>query len=180
MPRSKFPTRAQQPTTSGLGKQFTSPIKRRDKAKTTTYVQYMGRKQEIAKLKAKIDTLKKAAEGIFDPPPPASLDNNLGVTEPSINAPISDDTPMSFDEDLLPGPECIAITQTQEDERVPRRIGPNQAAKDLYTNWTNLLARLVTPLLEYTSKAMGRIPDRVAPYLSLSTSTVQATGAGGN
>ncbi|KAG6877329.1 hypothetical protein C0993_008549 [Termitomyces sp. T159_Od127] len=109
MPPPKFPTRSQQPTTSGLGKQFTSPLKRRDKAKTNTYVQYMGRKQEIAKLKSKIDAMKRQAEGILDSPPPAPLNENLPMPEPSAS-----DEATTLGKDLLPGPECITITQEDQ------------------------------------------------------------------
>ncbi|KAG6894032.1 hypothetical protein C0993_012489 [Termitomyces sp. T159_Od127] len=154
MPRSKFPRRAEQPTTTGLGKQFTSPIKRQDKCKTTTYVQFFGQKQEISRLKAKLEALKKQAEGIIDSPPSlAPLDDKVTMSEP-----VTSDAAVAFDEDLLPGPECVS---TQDEERVSRRTVPNQATKDLYTNWTNLLARLVTPLLEYISKTIGKIPERI-------------------
>ncbi|KAG5351442.1 hypothetical protein C0989_006403 [Termitomyces sp. Mn162] len=139
MPRSKFPRRAEQPTTTGLGKQFTSPIKRQDRRKTSTYVQFFGHKQEISRLKAKLESLKKQAEGgIVDPLPSLSpLDDKFTMSEPATS-----EATVALDEDVLPGP--VSVT-TQDEGRVPRRTVPNQAAKDLYTNWTNLLARLVTP-----------------------------------
>ncbi|KAG6889804.1 hypothetical protein C0992_003993 [Termitomyces sp. T32_za158] len=156
MPSSKFPTCAQQPSTTGLGKQFTSPIKRADKRKTTVYIQPMSRRQEISKLKAKIEALKKQAEGIIDPlPPPAPLED-IRVKTPESSA---SGELFKVDDDLFPGPECV--TTAQDNEHLPRRIVPNQAAKDLYTNWMNLLARLTTPLLEYISKSIGKIPERV-------------------
>ncbi|KAG6827850.1 hypothetical protein H0H92_010266 [Tricholoma furcatifolium] len=177
-------TRSQQLTTSGLGKQFTSPIKRRDKAKTTTHVHPMGRKQQISRLKAQIDSLKRRASAIVEapltetigtplppldiplsPPPPADMPLpplDIPLPPPDIPLSLSDsgapedvyDT--TFD-DSFPGPDCV-----EDVERSPRRTKPNQAAKDLYSNWQNLLRRLVLPLLEYNSKTIGKIPERVS------------------
>ncbi|KAG5334825.1 hypothetical protein C0989_002947 [Termitomyces sp. Mn162] len=147
MPPPKYPTRAQQPSTAGLGKQFKSPTKRQNKAKTTTHVQYFGRKEEILRLQAKLDLLKRQAEnhaaGIADPPiPDAPKDNDIATPRTNaVNEIVNDNS--------LPGPECIETTQ---EECTPRRMLPNQAVKDLYSNWTNLLERLVTPSIEYSSK----------------------------
>lgn len=161
MPPPKYPTRAQQPSTSGLGKQFKSPIKRGNKSKTTQYVQYFGRTEQIASLQAKIDLLKRQAEmraaGIVDPLTPLPRNDDTPATPAPELLPV--DEPTILDDHMLPGPDCIDITQ--DDEHKSRRIVPNQAAKDLYSNWTNLLARLVTPAMEYTSKSIGNIPERV-------------------
>ncbi|KAG6859892.1 hypothetical protein C0995_002386 [Termitomyces sp. Mi166 len=146
MPRSKLPTCGQQPMTTGLGKQSTSPIKRGDKSKTTTHVRPIGKQLEIARLRAKVAALKKQAEGRVNAPP-----ENIAIPEP-----FADDGPDIFD-DLLPSPECITLTQ---DERPLYCIAPNQTAKDLYANWTNLLTQLVTPLLEYTSTLIGNVSEQ--------------------
>ncbi|KAG6899356.1 hypothetical protein C0993_010997 [Termitomyces sp. T159_Od127] len=168
MPPPKHPTRGQQPSTSGLGKTFSSPIKRRDKTKTTTYVQLMGHHEEIARLREKIQKLKKQAEVDVELPTVAtepdtghpSVNALNALNDDTLNTPI-DDPPSPTMDDLLhpltgniPGPE---------ESRIPRRTKPNQAAKDLYSNWTSLLTRLITPLLEYTSKSLGKIPERGAP-----------------
>lgn len=134
MPRSKFPTRAQQASATGLGKQFTSPIKHSNQHKTTTYVQYMGQKQEISRLRAKIAMLKRQAKGSIDSPP---LHDTIGIPEPSELELSASDEPTLVDEDVLPGPECVSLHQ--EDQCRPCCTVPNQEVKDSYANWMNLL-----------------------------------------
>ncbi|KAG6883863.1 hypothetical protein C0993_003273 [Termitomyces sp. T159_Od127] len=167
MPPPKDPTCCQQPSTMGLGKNFTSPIKRRDKTKMTAYTQPMGRKEEIARLKDKIEKLKQCVVASEEVKPPAVTIPDLKTSHSSINDPNSLDEDMMYmppDNDL-PFPLINNISKsghtTQAESRLPCHIKPNKAANDLYSNWTDLLARLITPLLKYTSKSMGKIPERV-------------------
>ncbi|KAG6810053.1 hypothetical protein H0H92_013548 [Tricholoma furcatifolium] len=167
MPLSNLPTRSQQPTSSKLGKQFTSPLKRRNKAKTTTYMDPIGRKEDISRLRSQVEALKRRASGVellssrtdtwldgsesTSPPyhePEAPADVNDVVCEETLPTP-------EYIDEALPAPDYI-----DEAERTPRRTQPNQTAKDLYTNWKNLLSRLVLPFMEYNSKTIGKIPDR--------------------
>ncbi|KNZ76923.1 hypothetical protein J132_10870 [Termitomyces sp. J132] len=79
-----------------------------------------------------------------------------------MSEPATSEATVALDEDVLPGP--VSVT-TQDEGRVPRRTVPNQAAKDLYTNWTNLLARLVTP---YWSTFLRRLESIKLTFTSLS------------
>ncbi|KAG6862620.1 hypothetical protein C0993_002338, partial [Termitomyces sp. T159_Od127] len=152
----KDPTRRQQPSTTGLGKNFTSPIKRRDKTKTAAYTQPLGRKEEIARLKDKIEKLKQRVVASEEVNPPAVAIPDLETSHSSINDPNSLDEDMMYtppDDDLpfsLINNISTSGHTTQAESRLPRRIKPNKAANDLYSNWADLLARLITPLLEYT------------------------------
>ncbi|KAG6890858.1 hypothetical protein C0992_012244 [Termitomyces sp. T32_za158] len=67
------------------------------------------------------------------------------------------DEPLPFHD----APTAEFVESQPETGRVSRRILPDQAANSLYSNWANVLSRLVTPLLEYTSRSIGEIPERI-------------------
>ncbi|KAG6898839.1 hypothetical protein C0993_003653 [Termitomyces sp. T159_Od127] len=167
MPPPKDPTRCQQPSTTGLGKNFMSPIKHQDKTKTTAYTQPMGRKEEIARLKDKIEKLKQCVVASEEVKPPAVAIPDLETSHSSINDPnlLNEDMMYTPPDDDLPFPLINDIFTsghtTQAESCLPHRIKPNKAANDLYSNWADLLAHLITPLLKYASKSMGKIPERV-------------------
>ncbi|KAG6872176.1 hypothetical protein C0995_012346 [Termitomyces sp. Mi166 len=100
MPPSKFPRHANQPSMTGVGKQFMS-----------SYVENMGCKQEISRLWAKLNVLKKQTEGLINPLP-------LSVTSKHVQTPDSElpaiDGPAAFDKDILLGTGYV--TSPQEDQ----------------------------------------------------------------
>ncbi|KAG5350945.1 hypothetical protein C0989_008543 [Termitomyces sp. Mn162] len=148
MPPPKLLTRAQQPATLGLGRHFTSPIKRSNKAKTMTLVQPLGRREQIQRLQEKLDTLRK---GRVQPCPTVSLESATSLT--------TEIDPTSANEPCLPFEEALDTNfdVPQETPR-PRRIVPDQSAKNLYSAWSDALTRLVAPYLDYITSSTGNVP----------------------
>ncbi|KAG6834011.1 hypothetical protein H0H93_012582 [Arthromyces matolae] len=158
MPASKYDKRGNQLSTSSLGVNFTSPLKRQDKVKTTTYVRPIGKDQEIAALRAKLDALKRRAAGLAPLYPIVEAAPIPELVQPTT---VSEEI-VDTQDDVLPGSDTMAMAS--ESPRAPRCTQPNRSAHDRYSNWTTLLPRLVAPLLEYNSKTIGAIPDRVTGF----------------
>lgn len=53
-------SRSQQPYTGGVGKVFTSPVKRRAKHKTTTIAKHLGQEKKISALRKKLELLQNS------------------------------------------------------------------------------------------------------------------------
>ncbi|KAG6887512.1 hypothetical protein C0992_011981 [Termitomyces sp. T32_za158] len=158
MPPSKLATRAQQPTTQGLGNHFSSPRKRRNKKKTTTLVQPLARETDIQRLRAKVEELKRQALRKKSPLPTITSTNE----ECQLSFNTDDSETLSIDEsNPFPQEPSAIFASTKLEDRPLRRTLPNDSAKNLYSSWADALTRLITPLLEYISKSMGKVPERV-------------------
>lgn len=150
-------TRGQLPVKrDGLGINFSSPLRPRDKKKTATRVVFPDRKAKRQKLLDKLTALE-AAVGIPSPPPTPShslphtplkfTPLSPQVSSPPVvtNSPVQSSLPnqSTEDNDELP-------------HKKPRRILPNAESFRLYNNWHRLVPTLVDPLLAYTNDTIGR------------------------
>lgn len=147
-------TRAKLPTNRLLGKQFTSPIKKRDKKKTTTLVRIPGQAGRIRALEAKIARLKQAAAQVLIP---ATAD---GSHHDTID--VADDNTGLNDTATVPSEDMEVDAVPSDPERAtpdkrPRRVLPDTEAYRLYRNWSKLLPTLIDSFLAYTTTSTGRI-----------------------
>ncbi|KAG1889816.1 uncharacterized protein F5891DRAFT_987159 [Suillus fuscotomentosus] len=155
-------TRAAQLTTSGLGAQFVSPRKPRNKLKTQTLVELPGQKAKQDKLQAKLAALLAGK-------PTSSSEPTTTSTSPDI-----ENTPADAYEDSFIENEVFPLIQP--DESVPplntseciksHRILPDVAAARLYDTWKTLIPTLVDVQLGYTQRTVGKILERPSTVLS--------------
>jgi CxC1 like cysteine cluster associated with KDZ transposases len=149
-PTTRRPTRGDQPSTSGLGIQFESPVKRRNKKKTTTYVIPPGNAAKRRRLLEKLARLKA---------PPIETTPNV-----EDHTPVLDDA--TFEQPELPNrldDQDFPLNQDPDHDAVPvkRRILPDHTAYNLYDKWTEVLPGLIDPLLVYMTESAGKIVKRV-------------------
>ncbi|KNZ79946.1 hypothetical protein J132_08423 [Termitomyces sp. J132] len=116
-----------------------------------TLVQPLGRREQIQRLQEKLDTLRK---GRVQPCPTVSLESATSLT--------TEIDPTSANEPCLPFEEALDTNfdVPQETPR-PRRIVPDQSAKNLYSAWSDALTRLVAPYLDYITSSTGNVPARL-------------------
>jgi len=145
MPPSQYISRAQQPATSiGLGVQFTSPVKVRDKKKTTTIVIPPGHFQKKRRLLEKLEALKCPI--------------SVSKLEP---APDHDAVPFCALEDapdIYTDNPAVSDSQKTNDPptvKAKNRILPDAQSNRLYQAWIELLPTLVDPLLQYRTQSVG-------------------------
>ncbi|KAG6905180.1 hypothetical protein DXG01_004383 [Tephrocybe rancida] len=166
MAKSKYPTRTEQCSTSGLGVAFTSPRKSRNKHKKSMLVVPFGHQQDVDRARAKFEELKKKTKAA-NLQEPESVEAQEPVETEVVECEESCDTinePMHIDyEDPFPSQDFIDSTPRVH---APRRTLPTQSAKMLYSHWANALERLVDPLLEYILSSLGSIPERVVQLQS--------------
>lgn len=147
------PTRGSQPYTSGLGMVFSSPKKRRDKKKSTTFVTPIGSDMRKRHLLAKIERLK--ANQVEEP----------GTVDVLEEGPLGEDSFMSQDTTFnilsdnyqessawVDDEACVSQLETTPKSR---RLLPNTTADELYARWMAVLPRLVPLLTSYTIRTMG-------------------------
>ncbi|KAH0579340.1 hypothetical protein J132_10296 [Termitomyces sp. J132] len=127
MPPPKQPTRAQQPSTSGFGKTFTTPIKHRDRVKTSTYVQPWGQKEEMARLRVKIEKLKQQViDEVELPAPIATKPDLLWIQEPNLLIdsililPVDNSSNSFIDNSPDPFIDNTLGGTTQDEQHIPR------------------------------------------------------------
>jgi hypothetical protein len=135
--------RSAQLFSDGLGTHFSSPLKKRDKKKSNTFVraplQDMKRKHILAKL-----ALLQAPP--TPPTPPVSSHCQSPQTTPYDE--FNDDT---LDVDIPPpGDEEIVDLNGFR-----KRIVPDDAGIKLYRRWTEVLPQLLDPFLAYITSSIG-------------------------
>ncbi|RDB19001.1 hypothetical protein Hypma_014420 [Hypsizygus marmoreus] len=143
----KKQTRSQQAHTGGLGKQFTSPVKRHDSRKTRTLVQPAGHADKKRCLEEHMASLKGRRDLTPTPSPPilpSEPDEPPQVHSPADNDADQSDPVMEVDPDLFSPPN-------------KRRTVPDQTTSNLYDTWQRVLPRLVDPLLAYIQSTTGRV-----------------------
>jgi hypothetical protein len=149
-------TRARQPTTGGLGVHFVSPVKRRDKRKTTTVVQIPGHRLKRKTLLRELRALMHQSS----PSPPLGdpFDSSMPLDTADDDNPNMPDAANVHDADNMH--DAAAHNQhmiLESNDTVMRRITPNEEAYSLYDRWTSLLPSLVDSLLSYDKTSMGNL-----------------------
>ena len=158
--RNKQPTRRQQLYTSGLGKLFTSPTKRRNKLKSTTFVAPLGldaRKKHlldnIRHLKLKALSTNTGSNADSDAILEGRSPNDDSALESCDAFDISVE-PTSSDPFDFSGGDVGNILDSTSPIRI-RRTLPNAAAHELYNRWMARLPSLVSSLSLYVTRTTG-------------------------
>jgi hypothetical protein len=145
---SKPLTRADQPYTAGLGQVFTTPKKRRDKKKSTTFVAPIRFDilqkhllEQIQRLKGRPNV--EPTIQVHDCSP-VQADMEVEASEEVVLEVVEDDdgSPAWVDEDTTSTPRR-------------RRIVPDATAHELYARWMAALPHLVPCLISYTTRTIG-------------------------
>jgi hypothetical protein len=173
----KQPTRGQQPYTSGLGKVFTTPTKRRNKHKSTTLVAPIGLDMRRKRLLNDIQRLKALSSNTGPNPhsdATATLEGRSSEDDPALDLgshdnddfntslePISDAL-SGFDggdvgNDLPVGP--ILATKN-------RRTLPDATAHELYNCWMARLPTLASSLSLYITRTTGVLLEPITELKS--------------
>jgi hypothetical protein len=158
--KNKQPTRRQQPYTSGLGKVFTSPTKRRNKLKSTTLVAPLGLDARKKHLLDHIRCLKLKAfstntgpysdsDAILEGPSP----NDDSALESCDAFDISEGTTCSDPFDFNGGDVGNVLDPTSPIKI--RRTLPDATAHGLYNRWMARLPSLVPSLSLYVTRTTG-------------------------
>jgi hypothetical protein len=149
-------TRAQQPSTLGLGQMFISPRKRFDKHKSKTFVVPIGQDAKRRRLAAQLQALLEETDDEKDNMPDVILEEPVAFE-------------MWNDNPLPPSPQPLPRTVPDTTPK-PRRILPDETAHKLYKKWDKELFKLVDPLLAYISRSCGKV---VHPTTALETTCLE-------
>lgn len=175
MPLSRHPKRSSQHATSGLGQIFSSPVKPRDKKKSTTLVMPLGltAKQRaleeqqamlMAKIYGPVHSTNFTGSSVDSPVP---VDCTLSPELPgSSSSTWEADEVQNYGDDGQVTPDMTEPTHPElNSPETPtgkihtpktRRLHPDSTAHELYARWKQALPRLVDPLLTYVSTSIGR------------------------
>jgi hypothetical protein len=164
---SRAVTRSSQPSTSGLGRHFSSPKRPRDKRKTQSLVSIPGQREQHEQYLAQLRDLLENKQ-------PAQEAPSLNVQVPTASEHVNDMLSLQAPPD---DPEEIAFTvYTSGDEPQPaelptkkRRIQPDASTERAYTRWKSVLPNLVTPYLRYHAHTLGKRLEDIPQTLSLCT-----------
>jgi len=132
--------RALPSTTLGMGQQFSSPKKRRDKRKTQTSVTIPGQSAKRQRLLQQLNDLfdhkssSPPPSGTNSPPPEEDVADTLDGTQ-TIEHPADEPTP----------------------ERDTRNYSaPSMAVGRLYDSWTTVIPTIIEPFLQYLTETIGK------------------------
>ena len=153
----KLPTRGAQLSTSGLGKVFTTPQKRRDKKKSTTFVAPLALDMRQQHLLQKMEQLKahqtrKPAVDVLDIVIDEGGKESFISQDATLETPDNEDTldgqgSAWVDEETIVSPPAVTFKR--------HRILPDATANQLYARWMAALPRLVPFLASYITRTMG-------------------------
>ena len=163
---SRAVTRSSQPSTSGLGRHFSSPKRPRDKRKTQSIVSIPGQREQHERYLAQLRDLLENKQPAQEAP---SLDVQVPTASEHVNdmflqAPPDDSEAMGFTVDTS-GDEL----QPAELPTKKRRIQPDASTERAYTRWKSVLPNLVMPYLRYHARTLGKRLEDVPQTLSLCT-----------
>lgn len=130
-------SRGKQPATSGIGKPYTSPI-RRQSHKTKVFSRVPGLTRKIASLQARLAVLK------------APKDTNTANTPSTDQSLLSDPSSDWVDDPVEP------VSSPSKAPLTPRRTMPDLKGERLYRSWKKLIPSLVDPLNCYISNSIGK------------------------
>jgi hypothetical protein len=164
-------TRGAQPTSSGLGLQFTSPKKSRDAKKTQTFVSIPGidvkHKRLLDQMTALMSRPVLATEIPIPNSTPPQSEVPMNIDDTSYN---DDTTDYVHDADLDdhvdqsdPGAPCPTDMVYEDPER---RLLPNKASKNLHSAWKVLIPTLVDAHLKYSARTHGQPLPELHPVIS--------------
>jgi hypothetical protein len=159
----KQPTRGQQPYTSGLGKVFTTPTKRRNKHKSTTLVAPVGLDMRRKRLLNDIRRLKAFSSNTGPNPhsdATATLEGRSSEDDPTLELGSPSHDNDNFNTSLEPisdgfdggdvGNDLGPILATKN-----RRTLPDATAHELYNCWMARLPTLASSLSLYVTRTTG-------------------------
>ncbi|KAG6819938.1 hypothetical protein H0H93_007262 [Arthromyces matolae] len=186
MPKSKQPTRDDQPYTgshgSGFGQHFTSPVKRRPGKKALTLVAPLGNSSKRRRLEQELEQLQLQAsvstshspfsglDSQPDPFPDAGTLSQLSTDAGTHSQPVTDagtssqsgnvETNEISNTGVTDGvvDEEFRMFPVAEPASKTRRILPDRSSQSLYSRWQNLLPKLVNPFLQYSASVNGQVP----------------------
>ena len=155
------PCRGEQPVGPAPGIQFTTPLKKRDKRKTTTRVLVPGHAIRLEKNRRRLDALlnrpslssTSTAPEIAAPPTtaadsPSNFDNagdsnDITTDPPDLWEDVNEPTDLKHAENHPPTPN-------------PRNTLPHAKTIRLYSKWAQLVPNLVDGYLNYLTSSLGQ------------------------
>ena len=162
------PTRSSQPiTTRGLGRHFTSPLKKRDKKKSRLSAPVPGNASKRRKLDDELEALLATPSEPKRPLPTitASVSSILQEEEP-LEAP-----PMELEDlSVLSDGEDASHSTTAQNTRTTR---PTARSISTCAGWKALIPTIVDPFLKYTAATVRQPLVALGPCLSSCTSSCQ-------
>jgi hypothetical protein len=142
----RAPQRADQIVSAGLGRHFTSPLKKRDKKKSNTFVRAPLQDMKRKHLLAKLALLQDPSASLASRDDPLSEDAAGMVDSNECFPPVDENIANStYDVNRSSATEC----------QPRRRIVPNEVDIRLYNKWLDLLPHLVDPFLHYLATSTG-------------------------
>ncbi|RDB29776.1 hypothetical protein Hypma_013855 [Hypsizygus marmoreus] len=177
--------RREQPCTGGLGRQFTTPPKRRDPKKTQDKVIPGGHIDKRRRLEESLAALKAKARK----PTVAESDASpvIALPEATLNDPFfsganlatQDDGGMELNQENATSPQITEDRDDISESPNKRRTVPDQNAYTLYDRWSQVLPDLVEPLLTYIARTSGKrlesTPNKLRSHCRQASCKVQVS-----
>ena len=148
-PAMTLSKRQRQPVLGKFGTLHISPLKKRDKRKTSTIVTRLGHNAKLQSLQAKMKSIlagtSAATSAGSDP-----VDHSPGAEW--------EDTDMGMEAEDLPsmGAEAEDLPSTLPVKANPRRVLPKSSDHTLFDRWKKIMPTLVDPLTAYIASTNGR------------------------
>lgn len=162
-------SRSSQPSTSGLGRQFSSPKRPRDKRKTQTIVSIPGQPELHEKYLAQLKDLLENKRPVEKTPSLADIPSNQDIStehenNTSLQAPPDDFEVIDFTvESNADEPQLV------EPPAKKRRTQPDISTDRAYARWKTVLPQLVAQYLRYHARTLGKRLEGIPQALSLCT-----------
>ncbi|KAG6808047.1 hypothetical protein H0H92_005592 [Tricholoma furcatifolium] len=170
MPPRKGPTREQQPFTGGLGKAFTSPIRRSNPKRPNPHVEPLGNALKRQRLLDQISAFQAAtrrgpSSSNEAPAQDATPTGEMSAISSQVEANTDDNPQLEESSDNTMDDAATADADTPfstfpEADASPssRRMAPNRASRSLYFRWNSVIPTLIHPFLTYSSTTTGQVP----------------------
>lgn len=155
--------RARRPQTGGLGAQFSSPKRARKTNGQKKKVQSYYHDQRLQKLRDKLASLQEPpAPSALLPSDPIVVDEDDPHVETESEVWVDDDGAEEFSEVQQYDPSTdspmadVADLELPTRTAPPKRLTPDEAAKELYGRWKVLVPSLAPSLLKYLDSTTGK------------------------
>ena len=165
------PTRSSQPiTTRGLGRHFTSPLKKRDKKRSRLSAPIPGNASKRRKLDEELEALLATP---FEPkrPPPT-----ITIVDASVSPIFREEEPLEGssmeleDFPVLSDGEDASHSTTAQNTRT---TCPTARSISTCAGWKALIPTIVDPFLKYTAATVRQPLVALGPFLTSCTSSCQ-------